>query len=222
MSTLLAENAVLQELIETRTAYNQAGQPISMHSNIPLPFAEALYQTVLAQRPAIAIEIGMAFGISTLSILTALRSLNGGRLISIDPVQSSTWQGCGAAAVERAGLQYFHQLIEEPDYTALPQLLRTGCQVDFAYIDGWHTFDYTLLDFWYLDKMMQVGGIVGFNDCDWPAIDKAIRFVLSHRRYEEVNVGLRSIEPTAQCPCEDRYFRKLEHWEPKWDFFAEF
>jgi hypothetical protein len=28
-----------------------------------------------------------------------------------------------------------------------------GVQVDFAFMDGWHTFDYTLLDFFYTDKL---------------------------------------------------------------------
>jgi hypothetical protein len=113
--------------------------------------------------------------------------------------------------------------MEDYDYFALPELLRRKLPVDFAYIDGWHTFDYTLLDFFYLDKMLKVGGIVAFNDCSWPAVEKAMRFVTSHRQYREISVGLPQVFFEG-CPYrnEDRYFIKLEAGEPKWDFFAEF
>jgi hypothetical protein len=128
-------------------------------------------------------------------------------------------------------------VIEEPDFLALPRLLALGCKVDFGYIDGWHTFDYTLLDFYYIDRMLPVNGVVGFNDCDYPAVHKAINFVLSHRRYKEVDVGLQPAygrrkelirflrgrwSKRHRVLCQDRYFRKLEDWEPNFDFFAEF
>jgi hypothetical protein len=133
----------------------------------------------------------MAYGVSALAILSGMReSQLAGGLISIDPHQSTDWEGCGLRAVDRAGLSDRHTLIEEFDYTALPKLQNTGLRIEFAFIDGWHTFDYTLLDFWYVDKMLAVGGIVGFDDCDMPAVHKVIQFVLSHRRYEEIDVGL--------------------------------
>jgi len=67
----------------------------------------------------------------------------------------------------KASLSDRHELIEEYDYDALPRLRASGLRVDFAYLDGWHTFDHTLLAWWYVDKMLPAGGIVGFNDCDW-------------------------------------------------------
>ena len=51
--------------------------------------------------------------------------------------------------------------------------------LESAAVDGWHTFDYALLDFWYADKMLDVNGVVGFNDCGWRAVSKAIGFVLT-------------------------------------------
>jgi predicted O-methyltransferase YrrM len=191
-------------------------------------------------RPALVIEVGMAFGVSSLAILTALRDGGQGKLISIDPVQTSDWKGCGRVAVEQAGFGDRHELVEDYDYNALPRLLASGVRCDFAYIDGWHTFDYALLDWWYLDKMLSVDGIVGFNDCGWPAVDKVIRFVLSHRKYNEVDSGL-PIEYVClgrrrellrrltlgrkqqwYSQAQDRYFRKAAEWEPRWDFFAPF
>ena len=178
-------------MLDTRTPAKASGEAVALHSNLSAVTAAALYWLVLATRPAVAVEVGMAFGVSSLAILAALRR-NGldGRLISIDPHQFTQWWGCGVAAVERAGLKDRHELIEDYDYLALPRLLGSGRRIGFAFIDGWHTFDYTLLDFWYLDKMLEVGGVVGFDDCEYRAVHKAIRFVQSHRRYEELETGL--------------------------------
>jgi predicted O-methyltransferase YrrM len=164
MSNLLEQCPALREMLETRTALSANGKQIPIMSNLSAELAEALYQTVLKVRPAAAIEVGMAFGVSSLAILTALRDIGqSGKLITIDPHQSTDWANCGRCAVDRAGLSGWHELIEGFDYTVLPRLLESGCKIDFAYIDGWHTFDYALLDWWYVDKILRVDGVVGLR-----------------------------------------------------------
>lgn len=238
--TLLEQCPELKALFDTSRATTPAGETIPVHSNISLVHAEAIYRVVLQEKPKFAIEIGMAFGTSSLAILTAMRDAGGGHLVSIDPNQSKGWRRCGRAAVERAGFGECHRLIEETDFRALPRLLEEGFEPQFAYIDGFHTFDYTTLDWWYIDKMMKPGGIIGFNDCGWPAVDKSIRCLLTHRRYEEIDAGLafRPVKRTRRTELrrwlsgrraeafyrhdEDRFFRKTEAFEPRYDFFAEF
>jgi predicted O-methyltransferase YrrM len=227
-------NPLIGEIFERRQVVDDEGRAHPLHSAISAEYARALYGAVLARRPRTVVEIGMAFGISTLAILTALREIGAdGRLISIDPRQSTGFHGIGLANVRRAGLDGRHELIEAFDYAALPRLLERGTRPEFAYIDGWHTFDYTLLDFFYLDKLLEPGGVIGFNDAGWRSVHKVLGFVRTHRKYREIDVGLardyRGINPlgilsrwwTARSHA-DRYFEKLEAWEPKWDFFARF
>jgi predicted O-methyltransferase YrrM len=251
VSGLLGDCAVLREMFDGGMSVSPSGAPEAVHSNLTIDTAEILYNVVLENRPSIVIEIGMAFGVASLAILSALEKIGGcGQLISIDPNQSTDWKQCGVAAVERAGLKDRHTLIEDFDYFALPRLLGSGQRVDFAFIDGWHTFDYTLLDFWYLDRMLDAGGIVAFDDCGFPAVDKAIRFITSHRKYDEIDVGLPAAKEsyaglrgavkrmvglrvlnefrrltgrqTGIYTPYNRYFRKVERWEPTWQFFTEF
>ena len=235
MSDLIERCPVLRHMMETKLATASDGSTQSLHSAIHREFAERLYHLVLDQRPACVVEVGMAHGASTLAILTALEQSGGaGRLISIDPFQSSHWRGCGVAAVRRAALDHRHQLIEEADYLALPALLAEGLTVDFAYIDGDHTFDYAFLDFWFLDRMLRVGGVVGFNDCAWRSVAKVIKFVKKYRRYAELPDmhtkakswafrGKRLFwEVLLQRHWRDRYFNKREAWEPTGAFFANF
>lgn len=227
-------NAVLERALESRRLVDARGEAVADRSGISADFVRALHRTVLREKPTTVLEVGMANGYSSLAILTALRALGGERrLVSIDPYQLTEWRGVGVEQVKRAGLDGMHELIAEPDYTALPDLVRQGRTIEFAYIDGWHTFDYTLLDFWYVDRILAARGVVAFNDCGLRAVHKVINFVLSHRRYVEIDVGLapdyRSTNPLGSLRRRltgrngaDRYLRKLEHWEPDWHFYADF
>lgn len=194
-------------------------------------FAEALTRQVRACKPKLAIEIGMAGGISTLAILAGLDP--DARLISIDPFQDTQWQGAGRKRVAQSDRAASHELRQEFDYLALPALLREGLQVDFAYIDGMHTFDYVALDAFFVDKLLPVGGVVGFNDCGFRSIHKFLRFWRDHRRYEELDAGLapdyRGGNPLISLhrrltgrSNQDRYFRKLDSWEPEHNWFKDF
>jgi hypothetical protein len=56
-------------------------------------------------------------------------------------------------------------LDERPSCFALPDMLGSGFKIDCAYVDSWHTFEAVLLDFFYLDKLMTVRGVMGFDNC---------------------------------------------------------
>ena len=225
---------MLADIYATSSVRDGAGIPVRLHGNISVAHANALYRTVHGLNPTTAIEVGMAFGIATLAIASALHDAgNGGQVISIDPHQSRHWRNIGVLNLQRARLDGHHRLIERRDYVALPQLVIDRETIQFAYIDGWHTFDYTLLDFFYIDRMLVPGGVVAFNDCALPSVRRVIRFMTTHRRYREIDVGLRRRYASRDLPTtvrrlatlrskSDRYFRKLEAWEPPTDFYARF
>ncbi len=200
---------------------------MSEESGISMLHRQALSDVVRRFTPTLVIEIGMANGVSTKAILSAL---GGGKLISIDPYQRTQWKSEGIKAV--SDLASSHRLIDLPDYIALPQLVACGTQIDCAYVDGWHTFDYVLLDFFYLDKMLRVGGVIGFTDCGMAATNKVLKFVTKHRKYVEMpilrptyaarNLAIRTARRVLNRQTQDRYFRKTENWEPDWNFFTQF
>jgi hypothetical protein len=73
---------------------------------------------------------------------------------------------------------------------------------------------------------------MGFDDVYLPAVRKAIACLLAHRHYEELDIatplgfekGMRNtVRRIATRPLRDRYFRKLDTYEPdEWNFFARF
>jgi Methyltransferase domain len=157
MTGLPADTLDIQKQLLSRVGLADA---VNSRSGIALEYAIGLYRAVLTKRPKTMLEIGMANGAATLAILSALSQLDGERLlISIDPNQSTQWHNAGVNNVKANGFSGMHRLIEEPDYVALPELLRQQLALDAAYVDGWHTFDYVLLDFFYIDKLLPVGGL---------------------------------------------------------------
>jgi len=69
----------------------------------------------------------------------------------------------------------------------LPRLAVAGTRIQFAFIDGWHTFDHTLVDFFFVDRMLDVGGIVVIDDVGYPSIRRLCHFVLSNREYTTID-----------------------------------
>jgi hypothetical protein len=74
-------------------------------------------------------------------------------------------------------------LSEQVSELALPGLLQSGVTVQFALIDGYHTFDQALVDFSYVDRLLEHGGIVVFDDAQMPAIDRVVRYVSNYPIY---------------------------------------
>jgi hypothetical protein len=66
------------------------------------------------------------------------------------------------------------ELHEAPSFQVLPKLQADGLRIDFAFIDGCHTFDYAMVDFFYIDKMLRVGGVVVFDDEYYPGYSKSM------------------------------------------------
>ncbi|OVE73792.1 hypothetical protein BVX94_02830 [bacterium B17] len=229
----LPTNDVLTQLYDKGTVTDADGSEIKAHSYIPRENAEALYKTILANKPTCVIEVGMCMAVSSIAILSALRENGHGKLISIDPNQNTDVNGIGLLNIKKSGLDHLHELMEMPSHQALPKLLSRNKSIDFAYIDGWHTFDYTLVDFFYIDKMLGEKGIVGFNDCGWRSVHKVLKFLISHRHYRELDVGLKRtykarnplfsiIKRLEGRVSTDRYFVKEENWEPSFSFYRRF
>src|SRR5262249_47981185 len=135
-------NPLLRTMFIEGRVLTPDGERVRYHSQVSRWEANALYETILARKPPVVVEIGMAFGTTTLAILSAMEEMDHGRLISIDPGQHGTeWRGTGMANVARCGFDHRHTLIEQPSYAALPRLLGDGLEVQAAYIDGWHTVE---------------------------------------------------------------------------------
>lgn len=131
------------------------------------------------------LEVGCAMGISSLYICSALEGKEGASHTIIDPMQTTDWHSIGITQLGKAGVDYYH-LIEEPSEYALPRQAEKGEKYDFCFIDGWHTFDHTLIDFFYIDRLLDEGGIVAIDDITFPGIKKLMRYLVNYPNYKVI------------------------------------
>ena len=182
-------NSVIEEIVRSGAVTDGHGNRFEPVSAVTLESGALLYDFVRAHKPIRTLETGMAFGMSTLFICQALEDNAAGCHSAIDPFQESEFKSIGVLNVERAQLAHRFQLHQAPSDAVLPRLCAEGQRLDFAFIDGWHLFDFTLVDFYYIDKLLPVGGHVAFDDLWMPAVRKVISFVLRNKSYELITVS---------------------------------
>ena len=171
-------NPVLKRILETGYVRSANGELVKLYGNIPAEEGEFLQQIIAEVKPKVSLEVGLAFGISALFICEALTKVQALRHIIIEP---DDWGGLNN--LKEAGYEHLIELYKMPSFRALPQLEAEGRKIDFAFIDGMHTFDYVMGDFFYIDRLLRVGGVVVFDDANWKSIRKVCRYILTNRSY---------------------------------------
>jgi predicted O-methyltransferase YrrM len=183
-------NPVLEDLYRIGKRVDLAGKERKVTGALPRKDALVLQEMVKFVKAKTTLETGVAFGLSTLAICEALKDSGSEGVLhyGVDPDQNTVHGGAALANLKRAGLDGIFELREGPSHLVLPRLLEKGLPLDLAFIGGWYTFDYTLLDFFYIDKLLRPGGVVLLHDRSWPCKQKVIRFIPTHRRYRELPV----------------------------------
>ena len=179
----MPESSLADRILSTGFVESDAGERLPVRSSISAEEGHALQLLIRAAGCRTAVEIGLAYGISALFIGAALQNGSDIHHYIIDPKQQEDWSGIGLTNLRRAGLDGPVEFSSDPSYAALPRLLERGVRVDFGFIDGFHVFDYALLDFFYVDLLLNVGGIVAFDDANWKSLRALRRFIERNRSY---------------------------------------
>jgi predicted O-methyltransferase YrrM len=178
-------NSIIDEIYRTKTVHDDYGNEYKLSSEIDSREGDYLYR-LISSDGAIrkTLEVGCAFGLSSLHICEALRNRPGASHVIIDPKQLDVWHGVGIAHLRRAGITYF-DLICEPSELALPDLLRNHSEsFDLIFVDGWHTFDHTMLDMFYANRLLRIGGYIVIDDCKWESVAAAVSYYINYPAYE--------------------------------------
>jgi len=178
-------NSIIEEIYKTGRVQDDAGKLINAfpHST-RYEIGTFLYNLIQEEKLEKTLEIGMAYGLSTLFICQAHHDREIGHHIAVDPFQSKAWKSIGLLNSKRAGLDNRLRFFESYSYEILPKLVEKGEQLDFAFIDGSHLFDDAFIDFFYIDKILNVGGFIAFDDIWMPALKQLVNFVLKNKPYE--------------------------------------
>jgi predicted O-methyltransferase YrrM len=174
-----------EAIFTTSRVQDETGAMHPLHSNIDRSEYDFIAK-LIADDSSIkrTLEIGCAYGLSSLSICSSLSNREGARHLIIDPFQDTQWSGVGVANLKRAGFNFF-DLVQEPSEFTLPRLAQTEPQsFDLVFIDGWHTFDHTLLDLFYANLLIRVGGYILVDDCSFAPVAKAVSYFLNYPAFQ--------------------------------------
>ena len=145
-------NTVLKQILETRQV-SDGEKTLALTSFMDEKEGDLLARVIASVRPTTSLEVGFAYGVSTLFVCEALAKLGKpARHIVVDPFQFSEWKGIGLRNVKSAGYENYLELREQRSEVALPRLLEEKTVLDVAIIDGWHTFDHAMVDFFYVNN----------------------------------------------------------------------
>ncbi len=179
-----AARALLEEALAGACVESPAGERLPLHSELPAEEGRVLQHWFRESSASRVLEIGCAYGISSLYLCEVMAERDVGCYHVIDAFQSSEWRNVGLGHLQRARPEGGFEFHEELSELCLPRLLAQGEHYDFAFVDGWHTFDQVMLEFYYINRMLAPGGIVVFDDVHLPALQKVLAYLSAYPCYE--------------------------------------
>jgi predicted O-methyltransferase YrrM len=166
---------------EPQTGFD--GQTYSIDGNVKISPSQGkwLFDLCVSLKPARTIEIGLAYGFSTLFFLAAIANNRIGHHTAVDPFQNNYWHGIGAERVRFTGMDSKFTLMEDYSTRAATDLARKNITFDLIFIDGNHRFDDVLTDFYLYAPLCKIGGGIIFDDLWMPSIKTVVGFIRSNR-----------------------------------------
>ncbi|MEO6845941.1 MAG: class I SAM-dependent methyltransferase [Chthoniobacterales bacterium] len=188
-------NAALQEYLNTGHISRRDGTRAKIDVEVQPPTGKMLRDLIQKYQCKHTLEVGLGYGISALWIMGGTEGIPGTHHIAMDPLQGSYFNHAGLTTLREAGYGDRVTFHEEKSYLVLPALVEQKQKIDFAFIDGWHTFDYAFVDFFFVDKLLPIGGIVAFDDATWSQVRRVLRFAILNLGYEVIATADSNFSP---------------------------
>lgn len=200
---LLYNNSLLDD--------NNQYLPLQEEVKITPEQGSLLYQIAIQPNVSKTLEIGFAYGFSTIFILEALLKKGGASHIAIDPFQHQQWKSVGLHGIKKLGYKNF-KWIEDYSIHALSNLIKSNQKFNFIFIDGNHRFDDILVDFYLADQLLNTGGYLILDDMWMKSTQLVTKFISSNRAYSKIN------QPVGNAAV----FSKISDDNREWNHFIDF
>lgn len=173
-----------------------------------------IYRLVCDTKPENTLEIGLAYGFSTVYFLAAIQRNGKGHHLAVDLHQERQWNGVGLTREKVLNLKPgTFSFSDEDSIQGLTRFFREQRRFGVIFIDGNHRFDYVLVDFSLASLVCELGGHIILDDLWMPSIQRVVSFIRRNRvDFTEVPTPMSNIA----------VFRKTDVDKRAWDHFVSF
>jgi|SRR5690242_3398888 len=174
----------LEEIFRLGTmATGIEGERVLLNSHTPMEqglFIQKIYDTIKPER---SLEIGFAMGISTMFILEKCREYKRNNKCHI-VIEPYSWGPAAMFNITKEGLDKYVDLRNELSDRILPQMYLDNERIQMAYVDTTKVFDTVLQDFYFIDKILDVGGVIIIDDATCGGVGTVVRFINTLPHYQ--------------------------------------
>jgi predicted O-methyltransferase YrrM len=165
-------NATLLDLVKSGS-FAHRGKKWPIKYSTPTAICQRYGEIILEKRLRRGVEIGTLFGLSTMYLAEALQR-NEGHLDTID-IRYEKREWAPGEEIENIH-EVAERLVDDGGFrstvsfhvghsnSVLASFIEQGRSYDFALIDGSHLFPAAMLDFIFVDRILEDGGIVALDD----------------------------------------------------------
>lgn len=129
-----------------------------------------IYNTIIRRGYRSCLELGVFHGVGTCYIAGALHELGRGKVMGLDLKRATHLEPRADRLIQSLGLSDHADVIYgESSYTwyLMDRLERGDLRFDFCYLDDAHTWDLTGFGFLLVERLLDSGGMIIFDDLDW-------------------------------------------------------
>lgn len=176
-----------------------------------------IYDLCLSAKPQATLEIGMAYGFSTVYFLAAMAKNGQGKHTAIDPFQKSGWHGIGLTVANELAATLSDscalRFIEDRSDRVATDLVRDKQLFDIVFVDGNHRYDDVLVDFYLYAQIVSNGGYIILDDMWMSSVKTVVEFIRTNRHdFREIASPVSNIA----------VFQKVGEDYRNWDEFSAF
>jgi len=198
---------------EPQRGFDGQLHPLDPNVKISLQQGLWLYDQTISLKAQDTLEVGLAYGFSTLYFLAAHQKLGSGRHIAIDPYQDSEWHGIGRTLLASLAKEPAFSWLKKTSARAGLDLFDTKDRFDLLFIDGGHIFEDVLSDFYLYARLCKIGGYLVLDDTWMPSVKSVVSFIQTNRDDFQI----------VPSPCSNIcVLRKLREDSRQWDYFRPF
>ncbi|MGL6339499.1 MAG: class I SAM-dependent methyltransferase [Waterburya sp.] len=142
------------------------------------------------------LELGFYHGVSTCYMAAALEEVGGGSIVSIDLESAQKRQPNIEELLEKCGYLDTVEFYYEPvsyNWRMMKMIEEQERTFDLCYVDGGHDWYNTGLAFFLVDKLLQPGGWMIFDDLDWTMEHLDAKWALRKPEEERITPQVRKV-----------------------------